>query len=115
MQAEQFGARVNGARRRGDAIAFAAEKARQQVADAAVVVDQQQMRGVVGRLQRRSHGCPGDVGCVGPCAGSPLAPCHSLVFLLPLPKIVASTLSGSSRSIIARRNWRTVSTPAGSI
>jgi hypothetical protein len=35
----------------GDAIALAGQKARQQIADAAVVVDQQQMRGVVGRLR----------------------------------------------------------------
>ena len=58
MQAEQLGAGVAGAHRGGDAIAFAGEKARQQIADAAVVVDQQQMRGVVGRLRRRSRdGC----------------------------------------------------------
>ena len=61
MQAEQLGAGVAGAHRRGDAIAFAAEKARQQIADAAVVVDQQQMRGVVGGLRRRSReGCGQD-------------------------------------------------------
>ena len=58
MQAEQLGAGVLGAHRGGDAIAFAGEKARQQIADAAVVVDQQQMRGVVGRLRRRlNEGC----------------------------------------------------------
>src|SRR5205807_350174 len=106
MQAEQFGARVDGARRGGDAIALAGEKARQQVADTAVVVDQQQMRGIIGRPRRRAHG-----GCRDGCS---LRHGHSLGFL-PLPKIVSSTLSGSSRSIIARRNWRTTSWPAGSI
>ena len=96
-----------GARRGGDAIAFAGEEARQQIADAAVVVDQQQMRGVVGRLRRRARG-----GCSDGCS---LRHDHSLGFLLPVPKIASSTLSGSSRSIIARRNWRTVSAPSGSI
>jgi hypothetical protein len=56
VKPEQLGAGVAGARRRGDAIALAGQKARQQVADAAVVVDQQQMRRVVGRLQRRARG-----------------------------------------------------------
>ena len=73
MQAEQLGAGVAGARRRGDAIAFAGQKARQQIADAAVVVDQQQMRRVVGRLRRRARGSCGD--------GCSLRHGHSLGFL----------------------------------
>ena len=48
---EQLGARIAGAVGGGDAIALAGEKARQQIADAAVVVDHQQMRRVVGRLR----------------------------------------------------------------
>src|SRR5207244_12361926 len=113
MQPEQLGPRIAGARGRGDAVAFAGKEARQQIADAAVVVDQQHMRGVVGRLCRRSR------------CGHHRARIHALLtfkfwpiqFLagLPLPKMVSSTLSGSSRSIIARRNWRTVSVPAGPI
>ena len=51
MQAVEFGAGILGAHRGGDAVAFAAEKTRQQIADTAVVVDQQQMRRVVGRLR----------------------------------------------------------------
>src|ERR1700710_1634079 len=98
MQPEQLGAGVRGAHRRGDAVAFAAQKARQEIADPAVVIDQQQMRGVVGRLRRRS----GD--------GCSLGQIYSFAVGLPA-KIVASTLSGSSRSIMARRNWRTVSAP----
>ena len=54
MQAEQLGAGILGAHRGGDAVALAAQKTRQQIADAAVVVDQQQMRGIVGRMRRRS-------------------------------------------------------------
>ena len=84
MQPEQLGAGILGAHRRGDAVAFAAEKARQQIADAAVVVDQQQMRGVVGRLRRRSRDCCSlDHAC-------------SFVVAVPAPRIVSSTLSGSS-------------------
>jgi len=101
MQAVELGAGVGRAHRRGDAVALAAEEARQQVADAAVVVDQQQMRRVVG-------GCGGvrrDGGCV--------AHVFSFAVALELERIFSSTLSGSSRSIIARRNWRTVSVPAG--
>jgi hypothetical protein len=105
MQAEQLGAGVGGARRGGDAIALAGQKARQQIADAAVVVDQQQMRGVVGRLRRRPQ--------VAACDGCSLRHGHSLGFLPPVPKIASSTLSGSSRSIIARRNWRTASCAGG--
>ncbi len=52
MQAEQFGPCILGAHRGGDAIALAAEEARQEIADAAVVIDQEQMRRVVGRLRR---------------------------------------------------------------
>ena len=84
MQAEQLGAGVGGARRRGDAVAFAAEKARQQIADAAVVIDQQQMRGVVGRLRR------------GPRDGGSLDHALSFAVALPVSRMVASTLSGSS-------------------
>ena len=43
----QLGARVRRRLRGGDAIALAGEEARQQIADAAVVVDDQQMRRVV--------------------------------------------------------------------
>ena len=84
MQAEQLGAGVAGAHRRGDAVAFAAEKARQQAADAAIVVDQQHMRGVVGRLRR-----PSDEGCS-------LGHDHSFAVALGVLRIVCSTLSGSS-------------------
>ena len=98
MQAEQLGAGVVRARGGGDAIALAGQKARQKIADTAVVVDQQQMRGVVGQLPRCARS-----GCSDGCS---LRHGHSLGFLLPVPKIASSTLSGSSRSIIARRNWR---------
>ncbi len=54
MQAQQLRARIAGACGGGDAIAFAGEEARQQIADAAVVVDQQQMRRIVGRFCRRA-------------------------------------------------------------
>ena len=43
----ELGARVGGVLGGGDAIALAAQKARQQVADAAVVVHQQEMRRIV--------------------------------------------------------------------
>ena len=85
-------------------VAFAAQKTRQQVADAAVVVDQQQMRRVVGRLRW----CSCDGGSLG----------HIYSFVFPpegVPKIASSTLSGSSRSIMARRNCLTASRPAGSM
>src|SRR5262245_36508193 len=101
MQAGELGAGIAGAGRRGDAIALAAEKARQQVADAAVVIDQQEMGGLVGRLRR----CTRDLGSQG----------HDYSFVVGVLKIVSSTLSGSSRSIMARRKRSTVSVPAGPI
>ncbi len=52
-QAGELGARVGRGLGGGDAIAFAEQEARQQVANAAVVVDDQQMRRVVGGLARR--------------------------------------------------------------
>src|SRR6516165_8841720 len=97
MQAGEFGAGVAGVERGGDAIAFAAQKARQEIADAPVVIDQQQMRGVVRGLLRRRQD------------GSGERHSHSF-FGLEVRKIVSSTLSGSSRSIIARRKPRTTST-----
>ncbi len=97
----------SGARGGRDAIALAGQKPRQKIADTAVVVDQQQMRGVVGRLPRRARS-----GCSDGCS---LRHGHSLGFLLPIPKIASSTLSGSSRSIIARRNWPIAATPSGLI
>jgi hypothetical protein len=51
MQTGEPGAGIARAARRRDAIAFGGEEARQQVADAAVVVDQQNMRRVVGGLR----------------------------------------------------------------
>src|SRR6185436_18763654 len=105
MQAEQLGARVARACGGGDAITLAGQKPRQQVADAAIVVDQQQMRGVVGQLLRCPRGGCGD--------GCSLRHGHSLGFLLPVPKIASNTLSGSSRSIMARRNWLITATPSG--
>ena len=66
MQAGELGARVARAHRGGDAIALAAEEARQQIADAAVVVDQQEMRGVVGRLQRAARSVAARSGTVIP-------------------------------------------------
>ena len=65
------------------------------------------------RCGASSAGCAG--GRASRCSDGSLRHGHSLGFLLPVPKIVSSTLSGSSRSIIARRNWRTASAPAGSI
>ena len=103
MQAVELGAGVAGARRRRDAIAFAAEEARQQIADAAVVVDQQQMRRVVGRFSA------GFAERWQPAITPVLCGCWCRA------KIVSSTLSGSSRSIIARRNARTVSAPSGAM
>ena len=55
----ELGARLGRGLRGGDAIAFGQQEARQQVADAAVVVDHEQMRRVVGErgdsgLDRRS-------------------------------------------------------------
>ncbi len=44
----ELGARVGRGLGRGHAVALAGKKARQQVADAAVVVDHQQMRRIVG-------------------------------------------------------------------
>src|ERR1700688_1662454 len=103
MQAEQFGAGVARAGCGGDAIALAAQEARQQVADAAVVVDQQKMRRVVGRLRRRTRDSGSDWHG------------HSFAFVVRFGalKIFSSTLSGSSRSIMARRKRRTVSALAG--
>ena len=49
MQAVELGARFGRIVGGGDAVAFGGEKARQQVADAPVVVDDEQMRRVVGR------------------------------------------------------------------
>ena len=46
-QADQLGARVGRGLGRADAIALAGEEARQQVTDAAVVIDYQQMRRIV--------------------------------------------------------------------
>src|ERR1700732_2915119 len=105
MQPEQLGAGVLGTHRRGDAVAFAAQEARQQIANAAVVIDQQEMRGVVGRLRRRS------------CERCSLGHHYSFAFAVavPVPKMASSTLSGASRSLLARRNWRIVSTPGGGI
>ena len=68
MQTDALRPRVRGAFRDGDAIAFALQEARQQTADAAVVVDDEQMRRVVGGcrgprslLLRRSS--PGQTRC----------------------------------------------------
>ena len=53
----ELGARIGGGLRGGDAIALGEQEARQQVADAPVVVDHQQMRGVVGESGGyRGHG-----------------------------------------------------------
>src|ERR1700736_4706785 len=101
MQAGELGPRVTRAHRGGDAIALGGEKTRQQVADAAIVVDQQDMRRVVGRLCRTA------------LRGGGKRHAHS--FAGAARKIVSSTLSGSSRSIIARRKRRTVSAFAGPI
>src|SRR6185312_6498059 len=99
MQTVELGAGIARARGCRDPVTLATEKARQEIADAAVVINQQQMRGVVGGLRRgsRSHGCQG----------------HGHSFAVGVRKIVSSTLSGSSRSIIARRKRRTVSASSG--
>src|SRR6185437_10793261 len=102
MQAVELGARVARTHGRGDAIAFAAQEARQQIADAAIVVDEEDVRRVVRGLGGgRTRGSRGDR--------------HGHSFALAALKMVSSTLSGSSRSIIARRKRRTVSAPAGPI
>jgi hypothetical protein len=54
MQPHELRACIAGACGGSDAITFAGEEARQQIADAAVVVDQQQMRRIVGRFYRRA-------------------------------------------------------------
>ena len=54
MQAQKLGTGVAGAGRGRDAIAFAGKEAREQVADTAVVIDQQEMRGIVGGTCRRA-------------------------------------------------------------
>src|SRR4051794_15905229 len=100
MQPEQLGAGVVGALRGGDAIALVGEKTRQQIANPSIVVDQQEMRCIVGRLGRRR------------CQFGGLRQRHSFAVerLVPVslaeswPNIACSTLSGSSRSIIPRRN-----------
>ena len=53
-QAFELGARVHGVVRRGDAIALGKQEARQQIADAPVVVDHEQMRRIVGKRDRGS-------------------------------------------------------------
>src|SRR6201999_4220086 len=105
MQAVELGAGILRTHRGGDAITLAAEKPRQQIANAAVVVDQQQMRRVVGRLRWCS------------CDGCGLGHVYSFIFATEGagPKMVCNTLSGSCRSIMAPRNWRMASRPAGSI
>ena len=75
MQAEQFCARVAGAHCGGDAIAFAGQEARQQIADAPVVVDQKQMRRVVGRVRRASRSGRGDRCCI--CLSATITPLAS--------------------------------------
>ncbi|KAJ8133960.1 hypothetical protein OY671_012826, partial [Metschnikowia pulcherrima] len=97
MQAGQLGARIGGAHGRGDAIAFTGEKSRQQIADAAVIIDQQQMRRVIGQLAARSL----------PNRGF----CHleSFAVLRSPRRISSSTLSGSVWSIMPSRNRRTLS------
>ena len=52
-QAPELGARIARAVRRGDAIALAMQEAREQIADAAVVVDHEEVRGVVGECVGR--------------------------------------------------------------
>jgi len=56
----EMGAGVVGAHRRGDAVALAEKKAQQQRADTAVVVDDEQVRRVVGRIRgvSRRHEAP---------------------------------------------------------
>ena len=56
-QAVELGARLRGVVGGGDAIAFGGQKAREQVADAAVVVDDEQMRRVVGEDWQRASPC----------------------------------------------------------
>ena len=84
MQPMQLGTRVLGAHRRGDPVTFTTQKARQQIADAAVVIHQQQMRRIVSRLGRGSRDS---------CS---LDHARSFVPGLPVLRMVASTLSGSS-------------------
>ena len=63
-KAVELGAGVGGVVRGGDAVAFAPQIARQQVADAAVVVDHQEMRGVVGkRCAGKLHRLPSLLSC----------------------------------------------------
>ena len=56
FQAFELGARVRAVSAVRDPVTFAEQKARQQRADAAIVVDDEQMRRVVGRIGRRHGG-----------------------------------------------------------
>ena len=51
-QAGELGARLRGGRRGRDSIALPQQKARQQIADAAIIIDDQQMRSIVGNSGR---------------------------------------------------------------
>ncbi len=51
-EASKLGARIRRIVGRGDAIALAVQEAREQVADATVVVDHEQMRRIVGKRER---------------------------------------------------------------
>ena len=54
-QTVELGARVGRGLGRGHAVALAGQEARQQVADAAVVIDHQQMRRIVGKRGGQYH------------------------------------------------------------
>ena len=54
LQAGELGAGIERGFRRRDAVAFAQQKARQQRADAAIVVDDEKVRRIVGRILRRT-------------------------------------------------------------
>src|SRR5262249_4128448 len=92
MQADELCPSIGRTLRRGDTIALSYEKTRQQAADAAVVVDQQEVERIVGRLETRAIRC------------RRIDHFASLAARRLLFKITSSTLSGSSGSIMASRN-----------
>ena len=107
MQAGQLGSRISRALGDGDAIAFARQKARHQIANAAIVLDHHEMRCVVGRNlwpACRGH-CRDEIFSHGVPCGAPFA----------AAMMICNTLSGSLRSTMLRRKRRTTSVSAALI
>src|SRR6185437_4492656 len=98
MKAFELGARLARRFGGGDAIAFAEQKAREQRADAAVVVDDKQMRRIIGGIGRGQCHAP---------QSRPLACARSA------RAIMRKTRSRSSSPIMPARKRRATSRPPG--